>query len=41
VLHQVGTLLSVREGHRRFGRSMGGNGRYFFEGSFNMAASLW
>src|SRR6185436_13430686 len=41
VLHHTGTLLSLREGHCRLGRSMGGNGRYFLEGSFNMAASLW
>ncbi len=40
VLHHTGTLFRVRVGHCRSGRSMGGNGRYFFEGSFNMAASL-
>ena len=40
VLHHTGTVVSVRDGHCRFGRSIDGNGRYFFEGSFNMAASL-
>ena len=34
----VGELRGM--GHCRLGRSMGGNGRYFFDGSFNMAASL-
>ena len=31
--------MSWRDGHCRLGRSMGGNWRYFFEGSFSMAAS--
>src|SRR4030095_8872236 len=40
VLHHTGTAVSWRVGHCRLGRSMAGNGRYFFEGSFNMAHSL-
>jgi len=40
VLHHTGTLSSLREGHWRLGRSTAGYGRYFFEGSFNMTATL-
>ena len=40
VLHHTGTLVSAREGHCRLGRSMVGNGRYFFDGSFNMSFTL-
>ena len=39
VLHHTGTVVSWREGHWRFGRSMAGNGRYFLEGSLSMAVT--
>ena len=32
--------MSWRVGHCRLGRSMGGNGRYFFDGSFSIGISL-
>jgi hypothetical protein len=35
-LHQRGARVSTRPGHCRLGSSTGGNGRYFFDGSFNI-----
>src|SRR6185369_1618307 len=37
VLHHTGTVVSWRLGHWRSGKSMAGNGRYFWEGSLSMA----
>jgi hypothetical protein len=39
VLHQTGTRVSFRDGHCRFGRSMGSKARYFQEGSLSMTFS--
>src|SRR5688572_17738933 len=41
VLHHTGTVVSCREGHCRFGRSTGGYGRYFLEGSLSMGGNSW
>src|SRR4051812_6239878 len=40
VLHHTGTCVSRRDGHCRLGRSTCAVGRYFLDGSFNMAGSL-
>src|SRR5476649_1863332 len=39
-LHQRGACVSVRDGHWRSGNATGGNGRYFFYGSFFMVVWL-
>jgi hypothetical protein len=41
VLHHTGTVVSLRDGHCRFGRSTGGYGRYFFEGPSTWLLLCW
>src|ERR1035437_896187 len=40
-LHQRGAAVRTRLGHWRSGKWMGGNARYFLDGSFCMAKKYW
>src|SRR6185295_20197285 len=40
-LHQIGASLMTRVGHRRSGKLMGWNGRYFLAGSIRISEFLW